>query len=90
MSVQTKRMSVQARALHRAVAVAGGLTPLAAYLKVSDQYIREWMFDVGSPPNGVFLRVIELLLDQPAEAPPQYAADGVSVVGDSTANMTRL
>jgi len=85
-----KRMSVQARALHRAVAVVGGLTPLAAHLKVSDEYIREWMFDVGSPPNGVFLRVIELLLDQPAEASPRYAADDMSVVGDSAANMTRL
>ena len=85
-----KRMSVQARALHRAVAVIGGLHQLAGYLKVSDEYIREWMFDVGSPPNGVFLRVIELLLDQPAEASPQYAADGLSVVGDRPANMTRL
>jgi hypothetical protein len=90
MSVQMKTMSVQARALHRAVAVIGGLHPLAAYLKVSDEFIREWMFDVGSPPNGVFLRVIELLLDQPTEAPAQYAPDGMSVVGDRTANMTRL
>jgi hypothetical protein len=90
MSVQMKRMSVQARALHRAVAAIGGLHQLASHLKVSDEYIREWMFDVGSPPNGVFLRVIELLLDHSAEASPQYAADGVSVVGDSAANMTRL
>jgi hypothetical protein len=90
MSVQMKRMSVQARALHRAVAAIGGLHQLAGYLKVSDEYIREWMYDVGSPPNGVFLRVIELLLDHTAEAPAQYAADGLSVVGDSTANMTRL
>ena len=90
MTVQTKRMSVQARALHRAVAVIGGLHQLAGYLKVSDEYVREWMFDVGSPPNGVFLRVIELLLDQPAEPVPQFSADGLSVVGDRTANMTRL
>ena len=85
-----KRMSVQARALHRAVAVIGGLHQLAGYLKVSDEYVREWMFDVGSPPNGVFLRVIELLLDQPAEAGPRLATDGLSVVGDRAANMTRL
>ena len=83
-----KRMSVQARALHRAVAVIGGLHQLAGYLKVSDEYIQEWMYDVGAPPNGVFLRVIELLLDQPAE--PRFAADAMSVVGDSAANMTRL
>ena len=90
MSVQTKRMSVQARALHRAVAVIGGLHQLAGYLKVSDEYIQEWMYDVGSPPNGVFLRVIELLLDQPADTAPRFAADAMSVVGDSAANMTRL
>jgi hypothetical protein len=48
------------------------------------------MFDVGSPPNGVFLRVIELLLDHPAEAAARAPADGLSVVGDSTANVTRL
>jgi hypothetical protein len=81
-----KRMSVQARALHRASASIGGLLPLARYLGVPDQSIREWMFDVGSPPNGVFLRVIELLLDQSASVP----SDAVSVVGDTAANMTRL
>ena len=85
-----KRMSVQARALHRAAAVIGGLHQLAGYLKVSDEYIREWMFDVGSPPNGVFLRVIDLLLDQPEDAATQLATDGLSVVGDRVANMTRL
>jgi len=78
-----KRMSVQARALHRASATVGGLAALARYLQVSDQHIREWMFDVGAPPNGVFLRVIELLLDQPV-------SDSVSVLGDTNANMTRL
>ena len=78
-----KRMSVQARALHRAVAAIGGLHQLAGYLKVSDEYIREWMFDVGSPPNGVFLRVIELLLDK-------SEFDAVSVAGDTPANVTRL
>ena len=82
-----KRMSVQARALHRAATVIGGLQALAAHLKVSDAHIREWMFDVGSPPNGVFLRVIDLLLDQPARLD---GLDGVSVVGDTTANVTRL
>ena len=82
-----KRMSVQARALHRASAAIGGLAALAAYLRVSDEHIREWMFDVGSPPNGVFLRVIELLLDQPAT---RDGLDGVSVLGDTAANVTRL
>ena len=78
-----KRMSVQARALHRASATLGGLPALARYLQVPDQHIREWMFDVGAPPNGLFLRVIDLLLEEPR-------SDAVSVVGDTNANMTRL
>ena len=82
-----KRMSVQARALHRAAASIGGLVPLSRHLGVPDQSIREWMFDVGSPPNGVFLKVIELVLDETVAAP---APDGLSVVNDTAANVTRL
>ena len=81
-----KRMSVHARALHRASAIVGGLVPLSRHLGVPDQTVREWMFDVGSPPNGLFLRVIELLLEEPAGS----ASDPMSVVGDKPANMTRL
>jgi len=82
-----KRMSVQARALHRASAIIGGLVPLSRYLGVPDQSIREWMFDVGSPPNGVFLKVIGLVLDGSVATP---ASDGLSVANDTAANVTRL
>ena len=58
------RISVQARALHKALQVAGGLQPLARHLDVPASAVREWMFDVGSPPNRVFLRVVELLLEE--------------------------
>ena len=81
-----KRMSVHARALHRASAIVGGLVPLSRHLGIPDQTVREWMFDVGSPPNGLFLRVIELLLEEPAGS----ATDAMSVDGDKPANMTRL
>ena len=78
-----KRMSVKARALHKAAGVVGGLLPLSRYLGVPDQAIREWMFDVGAPPNGVFLKVIELLLDE-------GGVDSLSVGSDTAANVTRL
>ena len=81
-----KRMSVHARALHRASAIVGGLVPLSRHLGIPDQTVREWMFDVGSPPNGLFLRVIELLLEESAGS----ATDAMSVDGDKPANMTRL
>jgi hypothetical protein len=58
------RISVQARALHKALQVAGGLQPLAKHLDVPSSAVREWMFDVGSPPHGVFLRVVDLLLEE--------------------------
>jgi adenylate kinase family enzyme len=60
----TPRISVQARALHKALSRIGGLQPLAKHLDVPSSVVREWMFDVGSPPNGVFLRVVDLLLDE--------------------------
>jgi hypothetical protein len=81
--MKIKQMSVQARALHRAAAVIGGLLPLSRHLGVPDQSVREWMFDVGSPPNGVFLRVIDLLLEQ-------SVPEGLSVANDTAANVTRL
>jgi hypothetical protein len=58
----TPQISVQARALHKALQVAGGLQPLSKHLDVPASAVREWMFDVGSPPHGVFLRVVDLLL----------------------------
>ena len=60
----TPRISVQARALHKALSRIGGLQPLAKHLDVPSAVVREWMFDVGSPPNGVFLRVVDLLLGE--------------------------
>ena len=70
----TPRISVQARALHKALQVAGGLQPLAQHLEVPASAVREWMFDVGSPPNRVFLRVVDLLLQE---------SQPVSVLNDS-------
>jgi hypothetical protein len=58
------RISVTARALHKALELSGGLEPLAQRLQVPASVVREWMFDVGSPPHGVFRRVVEILLDE--------------------------
>jgi len=58
------RITVQARALHRACDAIGGVQALARYLRVPSADVREWMFNVGTPPNRVFLRVVDLLLDE--------------------------
>ena len=58
------QISVTARALHKALEQIGGLEALAQRLQVPASVVREWMFDVGSPPHGVFLRVVEVLLEE--------------------------
>ena len=58
------QISVTARALHKALEQIGGLEALAKRLEVPASVVREWMFDVGSPPHGVFLRVVEVLLEE--------------------------
>ena len=58
------QISVTARALHKALEQMGGLEALARRLEVPASVVREWMFDVGSPPHGVFLRVVEVLLEE--------------------------
>ena len=57
------QISVTARALHKALERLGGLEALAKRLEVPASVVREWMFDVGSPPHGVFLRAVEVLLE---------------------------
>jgi hypothetical protein len=58
------RITVQARALQRASEAIGGVQALARYLDVPSAEVRQWMFNVGTPPSRVFLRVVDLLLDE--------------------------
>jgi len=64
MLFRTMKISVTARALHKALEQIGGLEALSQRLQVPASVVREWMFDVGSPPHGVFLRVVEVLLEE--------------------------
>jgi hypothetical protein len=54
--------SVQARALHRACLIVGGLNALAARLESSPSDLDRWISGDEMPPESVFLRCVELLL----------------------------
>lgn len=54
--------SVQARTLHRACLIVGGLSALAARLESSASNLERWIADEEMPPEGLFLRCVEILL----------------------------
>jgi hypothetical protein len=54
------------RALLKAAELVGGLTPLQLYLRVDRSELFRWLVGKGVPPEQVFLRVVEILLDPEA------------------------
>lgn len=56
------RQTVQARALHRACVVIGGVAALAARLKASEVAVRSWIEGIDEPPESAFLTAVEILL----------------------------
>jgi hypothetical protein len=54
--------SVQARTLHRACLIVGGLSALAARLESSASDLQRWISGEEVPPENLFLRCVELLL----------------------------
>jgi hypothetical protein len=70
--------SVYSRAVRKAAEVIGGREKLARTLKVPLEEIDKWIADKGKPPRELFLRVVDLLIDDngvadassPGDAPP--------------------
>lgn len=56
--------------LQRAADKLGGMDELARYLGVAPVSVRVWMRGLISPPDEVFLRLVDLL-----EEPPPRSAD---------------
>jgi hypothetical protein len=56
------RQSTQARALHRACVVLGGIGALAQHLGVSEPALRAWLEGRDEPPHMVFLAAVEIVL----------------------------
>lgn len=54
--------SVQARTLIRAGEIVGGISALANFLKVSRADLMGWMQGASSPPKGIFLKSVDVVL----------------------------
>jgi hypothetical protein len=70
--------TVYSRAVRKAAELAGGREKLARALQVPLAEIEKWIADKGKPPREIFLRVVDLIIDDsgvadasgPADAPP--------------------
>jgi hypothetical protein len=56
------RQSTQARALHRACVILGGVPALADHLGVTENSLNTWLEGREEPPQMVFLAAIEIVL----------------------------
>lgn len=64
--------SVYARAVRRAAELVGGRDKLASALQVPRAEIDKWLADEKKPPRDMFLRVVDLIIDdgRPAGGDP--------------------
>ena len=61
-------VTVYSRALLRATELVGGRDKLASVLTVPREHIDKWISGDANPPREVFLRVVDLILDETAPA----------------------
>ncbi len=78
--------SVYSRAMQKAAELVGGRKALSKTLQVSEADLDKWIADEAKPPRDVFLRAVDLILEEtgPSEgsgepdAPPPRDAAGPS------------
>ena len=56
--------TVYMRTLHKAAELLGGRKPLARHLRVPLEELEKWMSGTAVPPMGVFLKAVDLVLDE--------------------------
>jgi hypothetical protein len=71
--------SVYSRTLSKAAELIGGPAKLCRHLRVPADELQKWLEDRAAPPIGVFLRAVDLILEEtPAPGggsePPEPAA----------------
>lgn len=55
---------VYVRSFMRAAELLGGVDKLAAHLNVAQSHLQLWMKGLGNPPVDLFLRVVDLLMEE--------------------------
>ena len=79
--------SVYSRTLRQASELVGGHLKLCRYLRVPSDSLAAWINDRATPPLAVFLRAVDLVLDEaaktsgsgPEEPPPSRDCSPASV-----------
>ena len=57
---------IHSRALQRAAELLGGIQELCAYLQVPAGELERWIENTDVPPSGIFLRVVDLIVEESA------------------------
>ena len=57
---------IHSRALQRAAELLGGMQELCAYLQVPAGELQRWIANADAPPAGIFLRVVDLIVEESA------------------------
>jgi hypothetical protein len=77
--------SVYSRALLKAAELCGGREKLCRILQLPKTDVDRWIADEAKPPRDIFLRVVDLILDETApsqdrdrEPPPPRDAAGAN------------
>ena len=64
--------SVYSRTLQKAADLIGGRDKLCRFLHVPAAELKKWIDDKAQPPIGVFLRAVDLIIE---ETPPPAGGD---------------
>lgn len=64
----------RALAIKRAAIMLGGLEKLAERLKLPEKQLHYWMRDIGTPPDTVFLDVIDIIIESAGSRPAESVA----------------
>jgi hypothetical protein len=65
--------SVYSRTLRKAAELVGGQARLSRHLRVPAAELQKWIDDKAVPPMGIFLRAVDLIID---ETPPPVDSGG--------------
>lgn len=65
--------SVYSRTLRKAAELLGGHAKLCRHLRVPAAELDRWIEDQATPPIGVFLRAVDLIIE---ETPPPAGSEG--------------
>ena len=74
----TNASSIYSRALQRAAELLGGRDKLAKYLDLDPSDVQKWISGAVRPPQAIFLRVVDFIIDETSPAPGDDAGEAPS------------